>query len=50
MFDNNLAEGLPDDIFTSLLSLKELDMEKCKLSTLPNRCVLGIFTCTFRVG
>jgi len=40
MSKNKLSEGLPDNIFTSLLSLKELDMEICKLSTLPNRCVL----------
>jgi len=37
---NNLSEGLPDDIFTSLLSLRELGMSYCELSTLPNRCVL----------
>jgi len=37
---NKLSEGLPDNIFTSLLSLRELNMEKCKLSTLPNMCVL----------
>jgi len=36
----NLSEGLPDDIFTSLLSLRELYMRDCELSTLPNRCVL----------
>jgi len=38
--DNNLSEGLPDNIFTSLLSLRELNMRDCKLSTLPNRCVV----------
>jgi len=38
--ENNLSEGLPDNIFTSLLSLRELNMCYCKLSTLPNRCVL----------
>jgi len=37
---NNLSEGLPDNIFTSLLSLRKLNMSHCKLSTLPNRCVL----------
>jgi len=37
---NNLSEGLPDNIFTSLLSLRELNMKKCKLSTLPDRRVL----------
>jgi len=35
---NNLSEGLPDSIFTSLLSLRKLDMSDCKI--LPNRCVL----------
>jgi len=38
--ENNLSEGLPDNIFTSLLSLRELEISHCKLSTLPNRCVL----------
>jgi len=38
--ENNLSESLPDDIFASLLSLRELDMRGCKLVTLPNRCVL----------
>jgi len=37
---NNLSEGQLDNIFTSLLSLKELSMCDCTLSTLPNRCVL----------
>jgi len=37
---NNLSEGLLDNIFTSLLSLRKLDMSNCELSTLPNRCVL----------
>jgi len=37
---NNLSEGLPDNIFTSLLSLRELYMKDGVLSTLPNRCVL----------
>jgi len=37
---DNLYESLPDNIFTSLLSLRELNMKYCELSTLPNRCVL----------
>jgi len=37
---SNLSEDLLDNIFTSLLSLRELYMKYCKLSTLPNRCVL----------
>jgi len=37
---NNLSEDLLDNIFTSLLSLRRLYMESCKLSTLPDRCVL----------
>jgi len=37
---NNLSKGLPDNIFTSFLSLRELYMRLCRLSTLPNRCVL----------
>jgi len=38
--ENKLSKGQLDNIFTSLLSLRELDMWNCKLSTLPNRCVL----------
>jgi len=37
---SNLSEGLPDNIFTSLQSLRELNMGDCELSTLPSRCVL----------
>jgi len=37
---NDLSEGLPDNIFTSLLSLRDLDAADCNLPTLPNRCVL----------
>jgi len=37
--ENNLSEGLPDNIFTSLSSLRELNMSYCKLSALPYRCV-----------
>jgi len=40
MLGNNISEGLPDNIFTSLLSLRELYMVVCELPTLPNRCVL----------
>jgi len=36
---NKLSESLPDDIFTSLLSLRELNMCDCELIALPNRCV-----------
>jgi len=38
--DIKLPEGLPDDTFTSLVSLKELGMRECELVTLPSRCVL----------
>jgi len=38
--ENNLSEGLPDNIFTSLLSLRELNMWNCRLTTLPSRFVL----------
>jgi len=38
--DDKLSKGVPDNIFTSLLSLRELYMRNCKLPTLPNRCVL----------
>jgi len=37
---NELSEGLPDNIFTSLQSLRELNMEMCNLVALPNRCLL----------
>jgi len=37
MSGNKLSDNLPDDIFTSLQSLKELDISYCELSTLPNR-------------
>jgi len=36
----NLSEGLPDNIFTSLPSLRELHMWNCNLPTIPNRCVI----------
>jgi len=36
----HLSEGLIDNIFTSLLSLRELYMRECKLPALANRCVL----------
>jgi len=35
---NIFSEGLPD-VFTSMTSLRELDMEKCHLPTLPERLV-----------
>jgi len=37
---NNLRGNLPENIFTSLLSLGVLNMEDCLLSNLPNRCVI----------
>jgi len=40
MSGSNLSEGLPDDIFTSLSSLRELNIESCKLRTLPSRCAM----------
>jgi len=46
---NNLSEGLPDNMFTSLLSLRELNMRYCRLPTLPNRCVLLSFS-NYNVG
>jgi len=36
MSDNDFSAGLPD-IFSSLLSLEELELRKCKLQTLPKR-------------
>jgi len=38
--ENDLCWEPLDNIFTSMLSLKELDMGNCKLLNLPNRCVL----------
>jgi len=35
---NNFSEGLPD-VFTSMTSLKDLEMWHCKLPTLPERLV-----------
>jgi len=35
---NKFSEGLPD-VFTSMTSLRELDMQYCKLETLPERLV-----------
>jgi len=43
--DNNLSEGLPDNIFTDLLSLTDLFLDECGLVTLPSRCVLYIVMC-----
>jgi len=39
---NYLFDKLPDDMFTSLQSLRELDISWCRLSTLPKRYVLYI--------
>jgi len=36
--ENNFSEGLPD-VFTSMTSLKMLDIRNCKLPTLPERFV-----------
>jgi len=36
---NNLSDNLPDDMFTSLQSLRELEISRCGLTTLPNRYV-----------
>jgi len=39
---NILSDNLPDDMFTSLQLLRELDISRCGLRTLPNRYVLYI--------
>jgi len=39
---NKLFHNLPDDMFTSLQSLRELDISGCELTTLPNRYVLCV--------
>jgi len=39
---DDLSTFLPDDAFTSLLSLRKLELKECKLSALPSRCVLYI--------
>jgi len=38
MSENNFSEGLPD-VFTSITSLRKLDMLNCKLRALPERLV-----------
>jgi len=45
MSRNNLSDNLPDDIFTSLQSLRdlELNISGCGLTTLPNRYVLYVY-------
>jgi len=43
MSGNNLSAKLPDDMFTSLQSLRELDISGCKLRTLPKRYVLHVY-------
>jgi len=43
MSDNNLSDKLPDDMFTSLQSLRKLNIGRCELTTLPNRYVLYIY-------
>jgi len=40
---NKLSDNLPDDMFTFLQSLRELDISNCELSTLPKRCVLYVY-------
>jgi len=40
---NKLSDKLPDDMFTSLQSLRELDISRCRLTTLPKRYVLYIY-------
>jgi len=37
MSENKLSANLPDDMFTSLESLKELYISDCGLNTLPKR-------------
>jgi len=41
---NELSDKLPDDMFTSLQSLRELDISNCGLRALPKRYVLYIYT------
>jgi len=36
---DDLSGFVPDDAFTSLLSLRKLELKECKLSVLPSRCV-----------
>jgi len=43
MSGNELSDNLPDDVFNSLQSLRELDISNCGLSTLPNRYLLYIY-------
>jgi len=40
---NKLSDNLPDDMFASLESLRELDISHCELSTLPKRYVLYVY-------
>jgi len=42
MSENSLSNKLPDDMFTSLQSLRELDISDCGLTTLPKRYLLYI--------
>jgi len=39
---NNFSEGLPD-VFTSMISLRELSMQNCELPTLPERLVKKLY-------
>jgi len=41
---NKLSDNLLDDMFTSLQSVRELDISNCELSTLPKRYVLCIYS------
>jgi len=42
MAGNWLPDNLLDDMFTSLQSLRELDISNCGLTTLPNRYLMYI--------
>jgi len=42
MSESLLSDNIPDDMFTSLQSLRELDISSCRISTLPKKYVLYI--------
>jgi len=44
MSENLLFYNLPDDMFTSLQSLRELDISDCGLTTLPKKYLLYIYS------